>query len=121
MEPDFPRIDPDRVNGSTIAVVDVRRHRHGEQIRGSVHYDARKLENTAKLLLPLSHEAPIAVYGDDDEQAATVVAALRAAGYAQAAVLNGGFEYWRELGYPVEDATQEQPIPGDESAGAELL
>ncbi|MGZ3497986.1 MAG: rhodanese-like domain-containing protein [Vulcanimicrobiaceae bacterium] len=116
MSSDISYIDPDLVNGKTIPVLDVRRHRHGEQIRGAVHYDARKLREAGKLVLPLPHDTPIAVYSDDDESAQTIVAALVASGY-NAAILNGGIEEWKRRGYATEAATQDQPIPGEDSAG----
>ena len=116
MSDDVSYIDPDLVNGKTTPVIDVRKHRHGEQIRGAVHYDARKLRDAEKLVLPLPHDTQIAVYGDDDEISKAVVAALTASGY-DAAVLNGGIQEWKRRGYPTEEATQDQPIPGDDSAG----
>jgi rhodanese-related sulfurtransferase len=114
-------MDPQRVQGTTTPIVDARRHRHGKQIRGSVHYDPKKLQNVDPLVLPLPHDGPIAVYAEDDERAEAVAALLRAAGYDGAAILDGGLDAWEERGYPLEDASEEQPVPGDESAGTRLL
>ncbi|HKU80654.1 MAG TPA: rhodanese-like domain-containing protein [Candidatus Tumulicola sp.] len=111
---------PDELDATT-AILDVRRHAGGHQIRGATRYDARLLLDAPKLALPLSHEAPIAVYGDSDETVARVVERLRRDGYTGAAPLAGGFLGWRDSGRPVEALTQEQPIPGEPGAGMQRL
>jgi rhodanese-related sulfurtransferase len=69
------------------------------------------------LTLPLPHDGRIVVYADSDDEAEQVAARLREQGYAQAAVLEGGFDAYREAGLPTEEITQEQPIPGHEGTG----
>ncbi len=120
MDSDLPRIDPEDVNATT-PILDVRAHTGSEQIRGAVHYDPAKLDNSGKLILPLPHDGPIAVYAETEERAAEVVRLLIDADYSGAAVLSGGLDAWRNAGLPTEASTAEQPIPGNESAGAELL
>ncbi len=120
MDSDLPRIDPESL-GTNTPILDVRRHTGSHQIRGAVHYDPRKLDESGKLVLPLPHDGPIAVYAESDERAAETVRVLIDAGYSGASILSGGFDAWENAGLPTEDATAEQPIPGNESAGAELL
>lgn len=113
-------LQPDEIDATT-AILDVRRHTGGRQIRGATRYDAKLLLDAAKLTLPLPHAAPIAVYGDSDEAVADVVARLRRDGYEGAAPLAGGFEGWSAAARPIEETTQEQPIPGEPGAGMRRL
>lgn len=113
-------LDPEQIDAAT-AILDLRRHTGGHQIRGAIRYDAKLLLDAPKLALPLSHEAPIAVYGDSDDVVAQVVERLRRDGYAGAAPLAGGFLAWRDGGRPLEEITQEQPIPGEPEAGLHRL
>jgi len=111
------RINATEVDTATMPTLDVRKHARGEQIRGALRYDPQALLDVEKLVLPLDKERPVVVYGDDDESAARVAQRLREQGYAQAAVLAGGLDSWKAAGKPVEDLTQEQPVPGDQDAG----
>jgi len=105
------------IDSATTTILDVRRHPGKEQIRGALRYDERALLNEERLTLPLPHERPIAIYGDTEEDAERVAARLREEGYSQAAVLEGGFEHYRRAGLPIEELTQEQPIPGEPGTG----
>ena len=101
----------------TTPVLDIRHSPGREQIRGALQYDAKALLDADPLTLPLPHDGPIAVYGDDNEAVARVVEKLRGAGYAGAAALDGGIEAWKAAGLPLEGVTEEQPVPGEPNAG----
>lgn len=111
------RINPTEVDTATMPTLDVRKHAHGEQIRGALRYDSQAILGVDKLVLPLDKERPLVVYADDDEMADRVAQRLRDQGYAQATALAGGLDAWKAAGKPVEDVTQEQPVPGDQEAG----
>lgn len=109
------RVRIGEIDPETTPFVDVREHTGGEQIRGAVRYNPKVLLREAALMLPLPHEASIAVYGDSDDEAEAVVRKLRSQGYNRAAVLEGGFDAYRAAGLPTEELTQEQPIPGTDA------
>ena len=112
-----PRARVGEIDTTTMPTLDVRTHPGKEQIRGALRYDPKILLSASELKLPLPHDGRIVVYGDDDQEAERVAARLREEGYAQAAVLEGGFQAYRDAGLPVEELTQEQPIPGRDDAG----
>lgn len=111
----IPRVRPEEIDTTTVPTLDARRHPGKEQIRGALRYDPKVLLAEDRLALPLPHDSRIVVYADDDDRAAQVAARLREQGYAEAAILDGGFEAYRTAGLPTEEITQEQPIPGSES------
>lgn len=101
--------------------LDVRTHPSKEQIRGALRYNPKALLTEERLTLPFAHDARIVVYGDDETSAVKVAERLQEQGYQNAAVLDGGFEAYREAGLPVEEITQQQPVPGHEDAGIPRL
>ena len=117
MSDTIDRVAPANVDTATMPTLDVRAHQGREQIRGALRYDPKRLLAEDHLALPIAHDARIVVYADSEEQAAHVAAHLQGQGYTRAAVLAGGFEAYRDAGLPLEEATQEQPIPGQEGAG----
>ncbi|MDP9024749.1 MAG: rhodanese-like domain-containing protein [Candidatus Eremiobacteraeota bacterium] len=104
-----------------IPVIDIRHHRHGEQIRGALRYDPRKLLEANRLMLPLPKGGSVVLCADDEATAESVAARLRQNGYGEAFLLRGGVEDWKTHGLPTEPPTQEQPVPGEEGAGIDLL
>lgn len=113
----FETIEP-REFGAETTVLDVRAHQHGEQIRGALRYDPSKLLAADPLVLPLQHDrGEIVVCADDESRAEDVAQKLDASGYHSIRLLRGGMREWKAAGLPTEEPTQEQPIPGDASAG----
>lgn len=113
----MPRVSASEIDSTTMPILDARRHPGKEQIRGALRYDERALLTEERLTLPLPHEGRIVVYADSEEDAERVASRLREQGYEQAAVLEGGFDAYREAGLPTEQITQEQPVPGHEGTG----
>ena len=111
-------IEPQRFDAAT-PVLDIRKHYHHGQIRGALRYDPKKLLEADKLILPLP-KGEIVLCADDDELAESVAARLQSQGYGEVLLLDGGLDEWKQHGLPTEDATQEQPIPGEQSAGIPL-
>lgn len=100
-------------------VLDLRKHRHGEQIRGALRYDPHALLQADPLVLPLSKERTIALCVSDDHIAEKVGEKLLASGYEDVVVIQGGIDGWKAAGRPTEGETQEQPVPTVGSAGIE--
>jgi rhodanese-related sulfurtransferase len=109
-------LHPNEVDATT-PILDVRRSAGRRQIRGALRYDAHALLDAEPLSLPLPHDKPIAVYGDDDRSVERVVEKLRAAGYLGATALRGGIEAWERAGLALEEITEEQPVPGEPGSG----
>jgi rhodanese-related sulfurtransferase len=112
---------PDQIDTSTTPVLDVRMRTGSKQICGAVHYDPKALLEAQPLVVPLPRDRPIAVYGDSDSVVVAVIDKLRRSGYGGAARLEGGIEAWRDAGLPLEQSTQEQPVPGEEGSGLPRL
>ncbi|MBV8637726.1 MAG: hypothetical protein JO322_06535 [Candidatus Eremiobacteraeota bacterium] len=98
-------------------ILDLRKHRHGEQIRGALRYDADALLKADPLVLPLPKEGTIAIYTDDEYIAEAVGKKLSDYGYADVEEIDGGIDAWKAAGRPTEPETQEQPVPSVEEAG----
>lgn len=113
----IPRVKPADLDTATMPTLDVRGKPGHHQIRGALRYDVKPLLAADKLTLPFAHDSRIVVYANDEQHAAEIAARLRQQGYKNAAILDGGFEAYREAGLPVEEVTQEQPVPGQEGAG----
>jgi rhodanese-related sulfurtransferase len=111
------RVQAAEIDTTTMPVLDARKHPGKQQIRGAVRYDEKALLAEERLTLPLPHEGRIVVYADSEEQAQSVAQRLQEQGYENVAVLDGGFEAYQSAGLPMEELTQEQPIPGNSGAG----
>lgn len=108
----LPRVGAREIDTTTMPVLDARRHPGKAQIRGAVRYDERALLGEERLALPLPHEGRIVVYADSESDAEHVARRLGEQGYANVAVLDGGFDAYVRAGLPTEELTQEQPVPG---------
>lgn len=104
-----------------LTFIDIRKHPDGQQLRGALRYDGSKLLEADKLSLPLSHDGKIVVYCGHGNSCVAVAQAMRDKGFENAVALAGGYEAAKAAGLPVEELTQEQPIPGQEDAGIKLL
>lgn len=98
-------------------ILDLRKHRHGEQIRGALRYDANALLKADPLVLPLPKERTIAIYTDDERVAEAVGEKLLEYGYEDVEEIDGGIDAWKAAGRPTEPETQEQPVPSVDEAG----
>lgn len=112
---------PARAIADQTPILDLRKHRHGEQIRGAVRYDPEALLKANPLVLPLPKERTIAIYADDERIAEAVGDKLLAGGYADVEEIDGGIEAWKAAGRPTEPETQEQPVPSVDEAGLKDL
>src|SRR5215213_1345137 len=86
------------------AVVDVRER--GEfalsQIPGTSPLGRGTLEYRAQTMIPRP-DVPVVVLDDDGRRAALAAATLRAMGFQQVRVLDGGLNAWRAAGLPLQE------------------
>ncbi|HEV7179670.1 MAG TPA: rhodanese-like domain-containing protein [Candidatus Baltobacteraceae bacterium] len=113
-------VEPHRFDAAA-PILDIRAHSHRGQIRGALRYDPKKLLDADRLVLPLPKDGEVVLCADDADVAEAVGRRLHDAGYGEAVLLEGGFDEWKERGLPVEEGTQEQPIPGEPGAGIHRL
>ena len=102
-------------------ILDLRRRRHGEQIRGALRYDPDALLKADPLVLPLPRERTIALYADDEHIARAIGQKLLLSGYEDVVEIENGLEGWKAAGRPTERETQEQPVPTVDEAGIKLV
>jgi rhodanese-related sulfurtransferase len=69
-------------------------------IMGAISVPMGKL--VEKVQNSLETNRDIYIYGDNEEETATAVSALKDAGYERVAQLLGGLSAWQKSGYPVE-------------------
>jgi rhodanese-related sulfurtransferase len=108
-------VSASEIDTTTMPTLDVRKRPGKEQIRGALRYDPKALLGEERLTLPFAHDGRIVVYGDNEQEASAVAARLRQQGFKNAAVLDGGFDAYRNAGLPVEEITQQQPVPGSDA------
>jgi|GEM_PF-3273296 len=100
--------------GMALLIIDVRGGFCDSErmIPGAIHIDARDINPH---LFNLGHDVEIVVYGNLDQDDATVKVAdaLQAAGFC-AESLQGGWSAWLDAGYPTE-ARQERALPRNTS------
>ena len=108
---------PARAIGEQTPILDLRGHRHGEQIRGALYYNSKALLEADPLVLPLPKERTIALCANDDGTTDAVAHKLVASGYEDVVLIEGGIDGWKAAGRPVEGETQEQPVPTVGDAG----
>lgn len=102
------------VEANDVFLLDLRRSTHGKQIYGAIRYDPRKLLEAPTLALPLPKSDGLIVLYDEhgtSEVLDRIGAKLRAEGFAEIRVLEGGFEAYEAADGKLEDATMEQPVP----------
>ncbi len=108
---------PARAINEQTPILDLRKHRHGEQIRGALRYDPHALLKADPLVLPLPKERTIALYTDDERIAQAVGEKLLTSGYEDVVEIEDGLDGWKAAGRPTEGETQEQPVPSVDEAG----
>jgi rhodanese-related sulfurtransferase len=102
------------VAANDVFLLDLRSSRQGKQIYGAIRYDPRKLLDAPKLALPLPKTDGLIVLYDEhgaSDQLDDIGAKLRAEGFAEVRILEGGFQAYEAAEGKLEDATMEQPVP----------
>lgn len=102
------------VEAGDIFLLDVRRSAHGGQIYGAIRYDPKKLREAERLILPLPKNGGLVVLYDEDGTSDVLhelAIKVRANGYGDVCVLEGGYHAWKAVDGKTEEPTLEQPVP----------
>jgi rhodanese-related sulfurtransferase len=112
-EPEFLKMAQDE--GLPLVLVDVRtpeKARH-EHIKGAVNYPVSKLKELYDALPSDKKNTRIIYYSDNEDEAVLVHKAMRANGYENGYILNGGLAAWKARGYPTESNKLQTKIPAE--------
>ena len=113
--------DIKNIPSEQLTFIDVRKKPDHQQIRGSVRYDGAKLMAADELSLPLRHDGKIVVYCGSGNSCSAIAEHMREHGFINAVALEGGYAAAKEAGLPLEELSEEQPIPGEAGTGSRLL
>jgi len=102
---------------NSVVLIDVRKSPDREQLRGARRYDPKKLMEAEHLDLPLPHDGTLVVYCGHGNSCPAIAQRLRDEGFTNAVHLEGGYAAAKEAGLPLEELSQEQPIPGESDTG----
>ncbi len=85
-----------------LTIIDVRDRDafHTSHISGAISLPMNELVNRALVNLELKRD--LYIYGSTEEETASAVAQLRAAGYQNVSELRGGLAAWKAAGHPIE-------------------
>lgn len=94
-------------------IINVGKHQGASEIRGAIRYRPSDLLTPATLALPIPPELPVVLYDEDGgaELTAQIAEKMRADGFPNVSILEGGFKAWEAAGGPVQEATVEQIVP----------
>jgi rhodanese-related sulfurtransferase len=106
---------------NSVTLLDVRGRPDAQQIRGARRYDPRRLLEASHLDLPLPHDGLLVVYCGHGNSSLVIAQRLRDQGFTNAVSLEGGYEAAKEANLPLEELSQEQPIPGEPGTGNPLI
>jgi 3-mercaptopyruvate sulfurtransferase SseA len=94
-------------------VINVGKHAGKLEIRGSIRYRPEALLAASHLALPIASDLPVVLYDqhDDAEALDEIAAKLRANGYSNVSILEGGFAAYAAADGATQEASTEQVIP----------
>lgn len=94
-------------------VINAGKHAGSTEIRGAVRYRPDDLLTASHLVLPIAGDRPIVLYNErgDGTQLDEIAEKLRANGFADVRVLDGGFAAYAKSGEPTQESSMEQIVP----------
>jgi 3-mercaptopyruvate sulfurtransferase SseA len=100
-------------------VINVGNHAGTREIRGAIRYRPHDLLEPTHLVLPIAPEKLVVLYDEHGggDRTTRIAERLRADGYADVRVLQGGFAAWERAGGATQEPSLEQVVPptrGDE-------
>jgi len=107
--------------GATILNVGARGgHR---EIRGAVRYRPHDLLTPEHLAIPLATDTPVVLYDEngDAELTRQIAEKLKANGFADVRILQGGFAAWERAGGATQEPSLEQVVPPMRAAEVQPL
>ena len=97
--------------GATI--LNVGKHAGHREIRGAVRYRPHDLLTPEHLAIPIAPDKPVVLYDENGRGDLTqqIDAKLRANGFGDVRVLQGGFAAWESAGGETQEPSMEQMVP----------
>ena len=107
--------------GATILNVGARGGR--SEIRGAVRYRPHDLLTPEHLGIPIALDKPVVLYDEngDGDLTGQIAEKLRANGFADVRVLQGGFAAWERAGGAIQESSIEQVVPPTHASEAQPL
>ncbi|MGD0471629.1 MAG: rhodanese-like domain-containing protein [Candidatus Velthaea sp.] len=98
-------------NGATI--INAGAHSGSQEIRGAIRYRPNDLLTASHLALPIATDRPVVLYDErgSGEQLDEIAEKLRANGYPDVRILDGGFAAADAAHAPTQEASTEQIVP----------
>jgi 3-mercaptopyruvate sulfurtransferase SseA len=98
---------------SGATVINVGQDAGRREIRGAIRYLPHDLLTPDHLALPLAQDRPVVLYDEkgDSELTEQIAEKLRASGFQDVRILEGGFAAWEAAGGPTQEPSLEQVVP----------
>jgi 3-mercaptopyruvate sulfurtransferase SseA len=98
-------------NGAT--VINAGKHAGAREIRGAVRYRPDDLLTASHLVLPIATDRPVVLYDEHGsaKPLEEIAEKLRANGYPDVRILEGGFAAYEAANAPTQEGSAEQAIP----------
>lgn len=108
-------------NGATI--INAGAHRGSKEIRGAIRYRPDDLLTASHLVLPIATDRPVVLYDEhgSDKHLGEIAEKLRATGYADVRILDGGFTAASDAHAPTQEASTEQIVPPSKPSEVQAL
>ena len=98
---------------SAATVINLGKHAGSSEIRGAIRYRPDDLRTADHLVLPLPTDRPIVLYDErgTNKDLPELADKLKANGYPDVRILEGGFAAYTKAGGPTQEASTEQVVP----------
>jgi rhodanese-related sulfurtransferase len=108
-------------NGATI--INAGTHAGSKEIRGAIRYRPDDLLTASHLALPIATDRPVVLYDEhgSGKHLDEIADKLRANGYADVRILDGGFAAAKGADSPTQEASTEQIVPPSKPAEVPAL
>jgi 3-mercaptopyruvate sulfurtransferase SseA len=108
-------------NGATI--INAGAHAGSKEIRGAVRYRPDDLLTASHLTLPIATDRPIVLYDESGsgKHLDEIAQKLRANGYPDVRILDGGFPAASAAETPTQEASTEQIVPPSKPSEVQAL
>jgi len=107
--------------GATI--LNVGKHGGHREIRGAVRYRPHALLTPDHLAIPIAQDKPVILYDEngDGDLTKQIAEKLKANGFKDVRILQGGFAAWEKAGAPTQESSREQVVPPTRASQAQEL
>ena len=108
-------------DGATI--INAGTHAGSKEIRGSIRYRPEDLLTASHLVLPIATARPVVLYDEhgSGKHLGEIAEKLRANGFPDVRILDGGFEAANVAEAPLQEASTEQIVPPSKPSEVQAL